>query len=206
MTDNGDPYGREVYVSSTAGIWLPAVQAIISGVIVGILALSLAMLEKWSSPALVGLAAGGVVCALVWFISLAGWRRIVYGVEVVTGQDIDSDHVIGDPVRVELRSNDGHHVELIDLPIDTARMVRIAQGLQDGLTLSESAWTGGDGILSRSEFSALRAELLRRGLAAWNSPRTPARGVSLTPAGRAIVRRYASMGGDPYPTLERRTP
>lgn len=38
---------------------------------------------------------------------------------------------------------------------------------------------------TRAEFRALVGEMLRRNLAAWNNPKTPARGVTLTPQGRA---------------------
>lgn len=103
------------------------------------------------------------------------------------------DQPARDVVRLEVVQplDGGRQTQLIDLPSDSERLETLARGLLSGLPLSESQWTGGRGIFTRSEFSALRGELMRRGLVAWNNPHTPARGASLTASGRAIMRRFA---------------
>jgi hypothetical protein len=100
-----------------------------------------------------------------------------------------------DVVRLELvQPLDGQakQTQLIDLPATAEQLEKLARGLLAGASLSEAQWSGGNnGIFTRSQFSQLRAELIKRKLAAWNNSRTPARGAALTPAGRAIMRRFA---------------
>lgn len=98
-----------------------------------------------------------------------------------------------DMMRVELVQPlpGGQQTQIIDLPSDSERLEKLARGLLAGLPLSESQWTGGRGIFTRSEFSALRGELIRRGLVQWNNSHTTARGAALTASGRAIMRRFA---------------
>jgi hypothetical protein len=107
-----------------------------------------------------------------------------------------------DVVRVELTNplDAGYQqTQLIDLPTDRERLELLARGLLAGLPFSEAQWSGGQGIFTRSEFSQLRAELIKRGLASWNNPHTNARGAQLTPSGRAIMRRLGGAPAAPYP-------
>jgi hypothetical protein len=89
---------------------------------------------------------------------------------------------------------------LIDLPATAEQLEALARGLLAGASLSEAQWTGGNGVFTRSQFSQLRAELIKRGLAAWNNSHTTARGAALTPAGRAIMRTFAGESVRPHPT------
>jgi hypothetical protein len=203
-------YDRETYLSGVAGFVLPLAQSFVSGLIAALLTLAVANLADWERPGTWALGAGALVAAAYWFSTLASWRRVVYAVETATGRDWDGDNRIGEPdepgepIRIEVASEDGRHVEFIDLPASQEQLIRLAEGLLNGATLSEAAWTGAGNIFTRAEFAQLRNELIRRGLAAWNNPKTPARGATLTPGGQAAMRYFASLSASPSPTLHKR--
>lgn len=181
------------------GCFLPAAQAVITGIFAGLLARALAQWgnldagQTWT----LALAAGAGAALLVWLTGLMAWRRAAFQVDELPGFEPDTDLQTGaiEPVRVEIARENG--LDLIDLPASREQITALAQGLlEPGATLAESRWTGSTGVFTRAEFASLRAELIRRGLAVWNSPRTPARGATLTAPGRAVMRRFASMTGD----------
>lgn len=197
---NGDDLG--------GGCILPLAQSFVSGGLAAVVAgVGAALIDvQTHQAALLALLCGGVVAGGVWISGLRAWRRMVYTLEDFTGIDITGDGEAGEPaarqtVRVEVTEAGGRHLRLIDLPGSTDQLTALAAGLLNGATLAESTWTGTGKTFTRAEFAGLRAELIRRGLAAWNSPGTPARGVGLTVAGRAVMRQFASMAGGQPPTL-----
>jgi hypothetical protein len=175
-----------------SGCVVPLLQAVAGGVITGLLAGAIAMGAQWKVPWLFGLTAGSLA-AVIWFWSTVDlWRRSAYPApEPGPGATRPAP-----TVRVVLEREDG--ADLIDLPANSHQLVQLARGVLEGQTLSESAWTGSGQPFTRAEFSNLRGELIRRGLATWNNPRTPARGVQLTRGGMAAMRTFASMSH--YPT------
>jgi len=186
-----------------AGCILPVLQAIVTGVLIGGLGAGLAHYAGWKDPALIGLLAGFGAAAFWWMTSVRAWRRAAhpepYQPEPTTTR------ARPEPVRVEVRQDDGRHVDYIDLPATAEQLITLAQSVLAGGSLSESAWTGSNGIFTRAEFSALRNELIKRGLASWNNPKTPARGVTLTRGGLAAMRTFAAMGAGDSPTLRKTT-
>lgn len=181
------------------GCLLPVGQCGVTFVLLALLTYGAARWQGWNSPGWIALVTGAAGALLVWASGVLAWRRDVYGVE-------EPYHPTPSPalqvqnVRVELaQETDGaRRLNLIDLPASADQLAALAHGLLTGASLSESTWTGGRGLFTRAEFSQLRAELLRRKLAAWNSPGTPARGASLTPSGRAVMRQFAMLTeGDP---------
>ena len=79
----------------TEAVVVPFLRAVGSGVLVALLAV---MVQAW----LVGLIdwpLTGVIWALVTLViwGLSTWRGLLYRIEKATGQDFDSDGVIGDP-------------------------------------------------------------------------------------------------------------
>jgi hypothetical protein len=192
----------------SSGCILPLAQSLITGVIVGFLAYSAGLWAGWLNTQYMALTAGIAGAATIWLTSLRRWQRAAFPELLLptlpANDDPEPEYYEPVGVRVEMASEDSRQLKFIDLPASIDQLVTLAQGLlTGGATLSESQWTGSGGIFTRAEFAALRSEMIRRGLATWNSPGTPARGVSLTPPGRAAMRHFASMAGA-SPTLSRR--
>ncbi len=183
------------------GCLLPIVQSGVTFALLFALAYGLASWQAWQDPGVLGLFFGAAGALAIWLSGVLAWRRAVYG---------DNEPIyypaprIVEPARsvhVELsQTQDGaHRLNFIDLPARYDQLEILARGLLDGATLSEAQWSGGQGVFTRAEFSQLRAELIRRGLARWNNPNTPARGAALTPAGRAVMRQFSMMAESPPP-------
>ena len=181
-----------------AGCMLPLLQSIAGGAVTALLAFALAYGAEWRLPWLFALASGAGA-AFVWYWStVVLWRRSAYPQPETTLPDRPRQTPI---VRVEVTKDDGRTLEFIDLPANPDQLISLARGVLEGQTLSESAWTGAGQPFTRAEFSSLRGELIRRGLACWNNPQTPARGVSLTRGGMAAMRTFACMTDLPTPQV-----
>jgi hypothetical protein len=178
-----------------AGAILPLLQSLITAFLVGLAAGNLAALASLPAAGRVGLAAGALAAALYWLASLVTWRRVeLLACEPWNPAPAPEPEPVWEPappVRIEVL--EGRATHLIDLPASEDQLIDLATGLLSGQSLSEAAWTGGGRPFTRAEFANLRAELMRRGLAAWNNPKTPARGAALTAPGRAVMRHYAAM-------------
>ena len=178
-----------------AGAILPLLQALITALLVGLAAGNLAALASLPAAARVGLSTGALAAALYWLASLVTWRRVeLLSCEPWNPAPEPDPAPVWEPappVRIEVL--EGKATRFVDLPASEAQLIDLAAGLLEGQTLSEAAWTGGGRPFTRAEFANLRAELMRRGLAAWNNPHTPARGAALTAPGRAVMRHYAAM-------------
>jgi hypothetical protein len=173
------------------GCFLPLAQAIGTALFSGGIMAGVAAWQRWENVGYISLITGAAAGFFWWVSSLELWRREVYRDPV---QLIDQPRVIP-KVRIELVRDEGRSLDFIDLPIDQDRLIPLARGVLAGEnTLSE---TGTSGILTRSEFTALRSELIRRGLAAWNNPGCAARGIALTRGGQAAFRSFAMMTTSP---------
>jgi hypothetical protein len=184
---------------------VPAGQALLiaAGVSVGAfvvtMVVTLWLAWPWWLPFAVGGALGGLAFAIAAVLLTMDHRRLLWAAETLTGVDIDDDNVIGEPgsqdvLRVELMDrNDGNHKRLtfIDLPGDRQQLATLAEGLLNGKGTGQAQWTGTAGPFSRSEYEAIRAELIGRGLATWINPDHHNQGWELTAAGRAVMRRIA---------------
>ena len=134
--------------------------------------------------------------AAAWFISSVPWKLffvVLAGMCLVTWLLLIVPKVqpVGKAkmVRLELSSNNGRRLQFADLPVSHEILVRFAQGVMDGRSLTEASWCGNGNLFSsRSEFVALRDELISRKLAAWNNPSCPARGWGLSRSGLAAFR------------------
>jgi len=185
-----------------SGCILPLAQSAVTGAGVALLATGAGL--WWGDPSKVGYMAmtfgAGAGCA-AWLSGLIHWRRLsVPGLPDFEPAAPEPVQVLEPArVRVELSRDEGRHVQLIDLPATLDQLATLAGGLLSGATLSESQWTGAGAIFTRSQFAELRAALIGRGLAAWNNPSTPARGVALTRPGLAAMRHFASMAAASTP-------
>ena len=178
------------------GCLLPLAQSVVTGVLVGGLFAAIAQYAGWQQPALVGLALGALAGAGWWLSSITAWRRSTY--PQPANEQMQPLRPEPPPsIRVEVARENG--LDLIDLPVREDQIITLAQGVLSGGSLSEASWTGTGAPFTRAEFAALRNELIRRGLATWNNPHTPARGFALTAPGRAVMRRFAAMSPTPTP-------
>lgn len=193
-----------------AGILLPFGQSVLTGGLVGIAAFALAWLFEAPRPWVWGVVGWVIVQCLAWLFLLRDWRTILLQkLESLTGQELDGLTGIGAPaedddepttttIRIELTDQGGHHTRYIDLNCNDDQLYKLAEGLASGTTLSESNWTGAGRPFTRAQFAEIRTELLKRGLANWNTPGTPARGCSLTASGRACFKRlYEELSTTP---------
>jgi len=103
-------------------------------------------------------------------------------------------------IRVEVSRDEGRAVDFIDLPYPE-KLPALAAGLLAGRQFAQTSWVGAGQLFSRSEFDQVRDTMIERGLAAWKNPEAKAQGVTLTAAGRAVMRRLAN----PSPALPAQT-
>ncbi|MBN2549684.1 MAG: hypothetical protein JXB15_11030 [Anaerolineales bacterium] len=187
-----------------SGCLLPLARSVITGVFAAVMVSMAGVCFSWTPQTAIlrGLAAGAAAAGLVWLASLLESFRPEfpawlpeYQAEMTAQAQPQAQSI-----RVILDRDNGRSLEFCDLPASREQLAALAHGLlEGGATLSESHWTGSGGTFTRSQFAALRSELLKRGLVAWNSPGTPARGVCLTRPGKAAMRAFASE--TPSPTV-----
>jgi hypothetical protein len=204
---------RESRASWNQDVIVPAGQSLLIAAGVGVGAFVLAVLVTvWRSwPFWAPLAAagglGGVSFAASIVLLVLDHRRLLWAAERALDVDLDHDGVTGEPeqprraLQVELLEDHGSRQRLsfIDLPGSDAQLVELARGVLNGKGTSESEWTGSGNPFSRSEFGALRAALIKRGLAHWINPDAHSQGWKLTAAGRAVMQRIAEMNRTALP-------
>lgn len=196
------PGAREIYSSLAVGVWLPAMQAIITAIGAGLTVAGVLLVKRYPESAIAwGYLATVAVFTLAWLLLLRRWVTVSDSIERAVGVDLDGDGLIGgypepaerQSVRVELSHDNGRRVEFIELPVSTEKLSEFAAGVLDGRGLTESAWIGSGGIFTRAEFVRLRDELVRRGLLTWCNPHERSRGTELTHAGTAAFRYLAEL-------------
>jgi hypothetical protein len=173
----------------------PGLQAGVSGLLAGLLtgAGILATGAPIASPGWVAVGVGLTVAAGAWAWLLADHRRLLRTVETYTRHDTEP---LTDPhaetLRLEVVKDEGDgaaHWLLEDLETDAATLKAWARAVLGGRSLAQSGWTGKGGPFSRSEYDALLAAMIRAGVVRWNNEKAHAQGASLTPMGRATLRR-----------------
>lgn len=196
-TDVIVPFGQSVLIASGSAI----------GGLVLVTALAIWQSWRFWIPLAAGGATGGIAFAISSILLTLDHRRLLWAAERALHVDLDQDGDVGEPetpreaLQVELLENHGHRQRLsfIDLPGSDRQLISLAQGILNGKGTGEASWTGAQGPFSRSEFSALRDALIRRGLATWLNPNAHAQGWELTAAGRAVMRKIAQLEPTPLP-------
>jgi hypothetical protein len=184
-----------------AGVVVPALQALITGLFSGLAAWALGLLNNWDQAGLTALAIGAGVALLTWTIAARHWQRVL---ELSEGIDLQPDSLPGaEPesiTRVTVVNQEGTSGEFLDLPCNQDQLITLAAGLLRGQSFSLGTWTGRGRPFSRADFERLRSELLARGALEWRNQAAPAQGLTLSVPGKALMRYYARMASDP-PTL-----
>ena len=202
-----DELNRE-YLTVRVAVVVPGLQALVNGCFYGLAVLGLVVVANHMKfldvPAwAVSLVIFSVSGWWKWTELLQDWRYFHYGIEDQQEPEPVKTAQIIEPVRVEISSNNGRQLQFMDLPASQDQLIALGAGLVGGSTFTEARWVGGNAPFKRSEFVQLRDELIRRGMARWNSDHDTARGVAITGKGNALMRHFASMTVHP-PTLSKR--
>ena len=177
--------------------------ALLSGLILGVSAWVIAGLLGAERSWIYGASVLAITISITWLLLL---KRSLRMIEAILDIDIDQDGYIGEPEQPRIiimdETDHGKTEGLIlhDLPGGEARFARLSAGvLHDEIPLAERFWTGDGKPYSQNEFRELRDYLLLRGLLSWASEHDHRQGIEIEPAGRALLRNYASMVGNSLP-------
>lgn len=189
--------------TGAAAVLLPIAQAITTGALCGAAAAIYAWLLKSPTAWRWGIGVAVGVAVLVWIAMLARWLDLTRPLERIVNRDINGDGFIGQPprqvVRVEVKSEDGKRVQYADLPTSQEKMADFARGVLGGTPISERHWSGAGALFSQNEFREIRDLFIARGFMRWANPEYPQQGTELTPAGRSILKTFASDTTSPTP-------
>jgi hypothetical protein len=185
--------------------WSPVLQAlIISTAWALITGLLVSLLIYWRSwpwwlIPLATIAVGTTIFALNVTGNIRERQQLLWKRE--EAEKRDPDHATQKPqqetLQIELltRHPDKRikQIQRIDFDVDPDRIIALAKGLLAGRPFSEAEWTGRGRLFSKSEFRALRTQLLDRNLLAWRNSAAPAQGVELTHEGRTLFEQLAHV-------------
>jgi len=179
-----------------AGATSPLVRALISGLFVGGFVLLVTLQNRVRSAGYWGLYGFLITSGIVWTILQLKFSKIVYWIEEKTGNDLNNDNILGEPVEAK---PSGVTVTVRDVSdtgglsifkykfdmIDDEQLIAFANGTADGGSLSESRWCGSGRAFSKPKFLDFRDELERR---SWAVSKGGSQGFELSRAGRAVMR------------------
>jgi hypothetical protein len=199
------PAERQHLHTMQAGAWLPAAQATITGMIVGMAVLTAAIIFRWRDPWKWGVLVGVGAWGFTWVTMQRHWLSLT-ALEEVTGLDLNGDGTVGRPesglpveesprvIRVhmdEVRDNGYWRQTRFDLHATDEQMRELAEGLlAHGRTFSVREWTGAGRPFSVEQFNQLRTDFIRHQLVAAASEKDPRRGYVITEAGRAVLHEF----------------
>lgn len=195
---------RQHYQSVSVAVKIPALQAVITGLTMGLSAATVAWLLEASRWYAWGVSVASLTLSASWLLLLYRWHDLVNQIELALGIDLNHDGRVGDiepppPIRIEVKED--HRLSMIDLPGNQEQLLALASGLVAGLPFSESQWTGNGAPFTKRQFHELRAVMIKRNLICWNNPNAKAQGITLTRSGSAVIRHLASMAASPIPAL-----
>lgn len=182
-----------------SGWLIPLLQALTTGGLSAVAAYAVTAVAGWDRA--IALAVFALVAFFAWLNYKHRWEYLLAaldGVEMADSAWPGSQPEAREPVpaletiRVELIQENGRRGDFIDLPVDNFQAHEVAHILsRPGASFSYATLAGPGKPLSRTEFEVLSRIFLTRGLAVWNNPRAHNQGMSLTAAGRAVLRKIA---------------
>jgi len=179
--------------SLEADVVVPALQALITGIVAAVLSMAIAgalHVPRWPT---VGLAVGVLAWGLAWAWLLRDHQALLWQVERTTGLDLDRDGDVGPPpkprvVTAEVIEHQPRRIRYVDVPLSDEELKRLAHAvLGPGAEFSRRQLP--DGLLSTEQYGAVVEAMTRGGLLVWRG-RGPNAGVELTGAGRAFLRQW----------------
>lgn len=176
----------KVFLTMTAGVWLPAAQALAGGSIGFVMVATIAW-ANGADPWRWGAVGGSVAAGLAWIGGVIRWRN---SISAPMGALTHQAETIN--VHTTLDYGDGFMWgEFLDgLSVSREQFERLAAELVRDPEFTGARFGGKGKLLSRDEFEALRGRLVAAGFVRWRSRgRTP--GCELTHSGLAIMKRIA---------------
>lgn len=191
----------EMYDTSrfSIAVVVPLCQSALLGLFSGVAAGALASMLELAYALELAWCVASLAALFCWLVLISDWLRL-RRLELIGFQEPALEYapepepepeIISAPVRIELKSE--RSLQLIDLPISQDKIVTFASSVVAGAPISESSWTGAGALFSKREFHQLRNELIKRGMLEWRNNGAPACGLSLTRAGAATMRYFASV-------------
>lgn len=192
-----DGLARLQYTTIEAGVIIPALQGVVTGVLVGpgagFAAGALGAANPWFVAGVVGFGAS----AVVYLAMLQRWHNITWSLDMwrpdSSGPQVLTNQV--DRIQIDVRQ-DNRSTQILHLGLSAEKLASVARLVLGGRSFSEREFLG---LLSQSEFRALRDELIKRGMLAWRNGESPQQGADFTVFGRQVMRRLAAL---PSPTDE----
>jgi hypothetical protein len=201
-TTNQGYSDRQFLHTTGAAVIVPLAQSGVTGLIVLVVALVIALVNRARDPFTVPLVLGVLAFGWMWFTLTKRWMSLTK-LEKLTGMDINRDGVVGSPkaedsqprtvkVQISQVKDNGHYqADFVDLP--EAQLEKLAGALQAGSPLAESALAGKGKPFSVPEYRKFLHLLIKRGLAKYKNEQAPRMGVELTESGRAVVEQYPPL-------------
>lgn len=200
----------ELY-SFKAGGFIPALQAVLTGVLFGVLTASVVLMAGAAEQLwLFVLFGGSSMGFIMWVFGLRHWVQLVNHmvgfIEQPMVQVLEPEPYTPSKVRVELVENQNGSWQgaFLDLPCEPEQLKLLASGVAAGGTLAESAWCGANRPFSKSQFHAVRQALIERGWLQWRNHDAPAQGIEPTHAGKRVFSYLAEIETH-SPTITRRS-
>lgn len=188
---------RPATIHSDVGV--PFLQALITGSVISAL-VALILYELMDAPvfktwAILTLA----ITSIAWLILLGQTRSLLYGIERVTGLDLNGDGKRGNPAKrtLEVQLETGASTLFIGsdwLEIDDECLLHFAVAVMGGRGLAEAVWGRDRAAFPRgiNEYKAFRARLAKAGLIRQVNPNLPNSAYVLSPSGRAVFGRLVA--------------
>jgi hypothetical protein len=184
---------RTHYQTVTTGVLIPAAQALLTGVWLGISAGVIAYFlgtDGWR----VGFISFVLCSTFCWLYLMRRWMSLVWQIEQWLQTDLTGDEIVGEPVieqtikhQIEAIVKEGNKTSIIDLPGDPGKLSLLARGLIiKELVLTEDVWVN-KGPFTLSEFRKLRNVMEKRKLIRLKNPKSHRPGFILTDKGREVL-------------------
>jgi hypothetical protein len=174
--------------SLISGVIIPALQAIITGVMFALFAVAGWALYNQVTGWRVFFCALAGGAFIAWIGAVGRWRSWVDAVLGVAKPDRSDDNRYR--LNLNLLYNDGQAGDFLDLPCDYQRLEAWCAGVAGGKSLGENHWTGAHAPFSKGEYHKLLDELVKRGLVRLRG-RHYSSGYELTGKGSALAAELA---------------
>jgi len=172
-------------------VFYPLLKSIISGVLVGLAAVSLYGLYLQVTPWRLFFAIVAIVALLSWLAVIRAMSpspklETVQPAKVYPSESTSVKFVASDPAGAFTA---GRYSQF---PVDIETLIKVCKHLANGADFSMAGLSGRYRPLTRSQFESLRDTMIHDGLAYWVDPRFHAQGCKLTRAGENMVRHFTS--------------
>lgn len=176
----------KIFLTMTAGVWLPAAQALAGGSMGFVIVATIAW-ANGADPWRWGAVGGAVAAGISWIGGMGWWRS-----QLTSNREPLPHQAETINVHATLDQGDGFlWGEFLDgLSVSRDQFERLAAELVRDQEFTGARFGGRGKLLSRDEFEALRGRLVAAGFVRWRSRgRTP--GCELTYSGLAIMKHVA---------------